>query len=150
MVSHHTIRLDVFSVGSDTLGFYAALQILANEVAGSLRCHTIAVDGKTLRRSHNGANGKSALHSISAWACGLRMRIGLNSGDDESDEIPAAQGLIRLLDLQGAVVTADAMHCQTETAKALVSKDADYILTVKGNLCRFGRSLVFSRCVILL
>jgi predicted transposase YbfD/YdcC len=129
--SHDTLGR-VFS-RLDTLEFYAALQSWANEIAGSLRGQTIAVDGKTLRGSHDGANGKSALHSISAWACGLRMCIGLNSVDDESNEIPAAQELIRLLDLQGAVVTADAMHCQTETAKAIVSKDADYILTVKGN-----------------
>ena len=43
------------------------------------------------------------------------------------------QELLKLLDLQGAVVTADAMHCQKETAKAVIDKHADYLLMVKGN-----------------
>ena len=61
------------------------------------------------------------------------MCIGLKSVDDKSNEIPAVQELIEMLDLKGAVITADAMHCQTETAKAIIDKEADYILIVKGN-----------------
>lgn len=117
----------------DTVEFYAALQSWANDIAGSLAGQTVAVDGKTLRGSHDNSRGKSALHSVSAWVCGLRMCIGLKSVDDKSNEIPAVQELIEMLDLKGAVVTADAMHCQTETAKMIIDKEADYILIVKGN-----------------
>ena len=117
----------------DAVEFYAALQSWANEVAKTLGGETVAIDGKTLRGSHSRSRGQSALHSVSAWACGLRMCIGLKSVDDKSNEIPAVQELINLLDLKGAVVTADAMHCQTETAKAIIKKEADYILMVKGN-----------------
>lgn len=117
----------------DTTEFYASLQSWANDITKSLDGQTVAIDGKTLRGSHDRSRSKSALHSISAWVCGLRMCIGLKSVDDKSNEIPAAQELIRMLDMKGAVVTADAMHCQTETAQAIIEKEADYILMVKGN-----------------
>ena len=103
------------------------------EITSSLAGETVAFDGKTLRGSFDTASGKSPLHSVSAWACGLRLCLGLNSVDDKSNEIPAVQELISMLDLQGAVVTADAMHCQKATVEAIVAKQADYLLFVKGN-----------------
>lgn len=117
----------------DTVEFYAALESWAKEIAHSLRGETVALDGKTLRGSFDTAAGKSALHSVSAWACGLRLCLALKSVDDKSNEIPAVQALIDLLDLQGAVVTADAMHCQRETAAKIIAREADYLLMVKGN-----------------
>jgi predicted transposase YbfD/YdcC len=117
----------------DTLEFYAALESWAMDVAQSLRGETVAFDGKTLRGSFDKASNKSALHSVSAWACGLKMCIALKSVEDKSNEIPAVQQLIDVLDLAGAVVTADAMHCQRETAEKIVAKKADFVLMVKGN-----------------
>ncbi|XZE56626.1 ISAs1 family transposase [Planctomycetaceae bacterium SH139] len=117
----------------ETVEFYAALQSWANDISGSLEGKTIAIDGKTLRGSHDRTHGESALHSISAWVCGLKMCIGLKSVADKSNEIPAAQELIGMLDLKGAVVTADAMHCQTATVEAIIEKEADYVIVVKGN-----------------
>lgn len=117
----------------DSIEFYAALQTWTNEIAGSLVGQTVAFDGKTLRGSFDKASAKSPLHSVSAWACGLRLCLGLTSVDKKSNEIPAVQELLKMLNLDGAVVTADAMHCQTETAKAVIQKDADYLLMVKGN-----------------
>lgn len=92
-----------------------------------------AFDGKTLCGSFDQASAKSALHSVSAWSCGLKMCLGLKSVDDKSNEIPAVQQLVDLLDLKGAIATADAMHCQVETAAKIIDKGADYVLTVKGN-----------------
>lgn len=129
--SHDTLGL-VFS-RLDTAEFYASLQSWAKDIATTLEGHTVAFDGKTLKGSHDRSRSKSALHSVSAWVCGLRMCIGLKSVEDKSNEIPAVQELIDLIDLKGAVVTADAMHCQVETAKAIIEKEADYILIVKGN-----------------
>lgn len=129
--SHDTLGR-VFS-HLDSVEFYAALQSWVNDIVDSLQDQTVAVDGKTLRGSFDAASGQSALHSVSAWACGLRMCLGLNSVGDKSNEIPAVQQLIAMLDLEGATVTADAMHCQKETAKAIREKEADYILFVKGN-----------------
>jgi predicted transposase YbfD/YdcC len=117
----------------DSVEFYAALESWANSIAQSLRGETVAFDGKTLRGSFDRAAGRSALHSVSAWVCGLKLCVGLKSVDDKSNEIPAVQQLIDLLDLAGAVVTADAMHCQRETAEKIVAKEADYVLMVKGN-----------------
>lgn len=117
----------------DSVEFYASLQSWTKDVCSTIKGETVAMDGKTLRGSFDTASGKSALHSVSAWACGLRLCLGLKSVDDKSNEIPAVQELIAILDLKGSVVTADAMHCQKETAKAIVAKEADYVLFVKGN-----------------
>ena len=87
--SHDTFGL-VFS-RLDTVEFYASLQNWANDMCQTLEGQTVAFDGKTLRGSHDKSRGKSALHSISAWVCGLRMCIGLKSVDDKSNEIPAVQ-----------------------------------------------------------
>lgn len=129
--SHDTFT-EVFA-RLDSLEFYAGLESWAHDIARSLKGETVAFDGKTLRGSFDAASNKSALHSVSAWVCGLKMCIGLKSVADKSNEIPAVQQLIDLLDLAGAVVTADAMHCQRETAAKIVAKKADYVLMVKGN-----------------
>ena len=63
----------------------------------------------------------------------MRLTLGLISVDEKSNEIPAVQELLKVLDLDVAVVTADAMHCQKETAKAVIQKNADYVLMVKAN-----------------
>lgn len=117
----------------DTVQFYAALQSWAGDIAHTLSGQTVALDGKTLRGSHDKSRGKSALHSVSAWVCGMKMCIGLKSVEDKSNEIPAVQALIDMLDLQGAIITTDAMHCQVETAQKIIDQEADYILMVKGN-----------------
>jgi len=129
--SHDTFT-EVFA-RLDTIEFYAALESWAREMAHSLKGETVAFDGKTLRGSFDAAAGKSALHSVSAWACGLKMCIALKSVAEKSNEIPAVQQLIDMLDLRGAVVTADAMHCQRETTAKVVAKDAEFVLMVKGN-----------------
>jgi predicted transposase YbfD/YdcC len=117
----------------DTMEFYAALASWARDLGQALTGETVAFDGKTLRGSFDKAADKSPLHSVSAWVCGLKMCLGLKSVEDQSNEIPAVQQLIDMLDLAGAVVTADAMHCQRETAEKIVAKNADYVLMVKGN-----------------
>jgi predicted transposase YbfD/YdcC len=103
------------------------------DIAGSLKGETIAFDGKTLRGSFDSASPKSPLHSVWAWTCGLRLTLGLISISEKSNAIPAVQKLTNVLDLEGAVVTADAMHCQRETTKAVVETKVDYILVAKGN-----------------
>jgi predicted transposase YbfD/YdcC len=117
----------------DSLQFYAALQSWTTSIAGSLTGQVIAFDGKTLRGSFDKASAKSALHSVSAWVCGLKLCLGLKSVEDQSNEIPAVQQLIDWLDLKGAIITADALHCQVETAAKIVDKEADYVLIAKGN-----------------
>ena len=104
--SHDTFS-EVFA-RLDSMQFYAALQSSATSIAGSLKDQTVAFDGKTLRGSFDQASAKSALHSILAWVCGLKLCLGLKSVEDQSNEIPAVQQLIDLLDLKGSIITADA------------------------------------------
>jgi predicted transposase YbfD/YdcC len=93
----------------------------------------VAIDGKTLRRSFDRAAGKSALHMISAWAVENGVSLGQRAVDGKSNEITAVPELLKLLELQGAIVTYDAMVCQKEIAQAIRDQGADYVLAVKDN-----------------
>ena len=98
-----------------------------------LKDQGLSIDGKTLRRSFDAATGKSALHMVSAWASQLRLCLGQVAVDGKSNEITAVPKLLELLELTGAVVTLDAMHCQKDTTAAIRAKKADYVITVKAN-----------------
>jgi predicted transposase YbfD/YdcC len=93
----------------------------------------IAVDGKTLRRSHDRERGKAALHRVSAWASANSLVLGQLATDQKSNEITAIPALLRLLALEGCTVTIDAMGCQTAIAAQIVAQGADYVLTLKDN-----------------
>jgi predicted transposase YbfD/YdcC len=93
----------------------------------------VAVDGKTLRRSHDRSNGKSAIHMVNAWAVHHGLVLGQVKTDAKSNEITAIPELLKLLDLKGCVVSVDAMGCQKEIAKQIVEQEADYVFSLKGN-----------------
>lgn len=93
----------------------------------------VAMDGKTLRRSHDRSLGKNAIHMVSAWATANRLVLGQVKVNDKSNEITAIPELLRLLELTGCIVTIDAMGCQTEIAETIVQQKADYLLAVKEN-----------------
>lgn len=117
----------------DTGEFYTAMHSWVDAFAGSLRGRGIAIDGKTLRGSFDRATGKSALHTITAFACDMRVCLRQMAVDEKSNEIPAVPQLLKLMELSGATVTLDAMHCQVETASAIKYGNADYIMIVKQN-----------------
>jgi predicted transposase YbfD/YdcC len=87
----------------------------------------IAFDGKRLR----GALGNLTL--VSAWATRARLTLAARPVADGRNEIPAMADLLPLLSLSGCVVTADAMHCQIETAQTILGRKADYVLAIKKN-----------------
>ncbi|MGB5600081.1 MAG: ISAs1 family transposase [Thiothrix litoralis] len=93
----------------------------------------IAIDGKCLRRSLDRASDKSAIYMVSAWATQNQLVLGQQRVDDKSNEITAIPKLLMQLDIAGAVVTLDAMGCQTAIAQQIVDKGADYLLSLKGN-----------------
>jgi predicted transposase YbfD/YdcC len=93
----------------------------------------VALDGKQLRRSHDAAAGKAAIHMVSAWATQNRLVLGQRKVDDKSNEITALPELLQVLDLHGCIVTIDAMGCQTEIAEMIVAQEADYVLALKEN-----------------
>jgi predicted transposase YbfD/YdcC len=117
----------------DTEEFLACLTRWVSSLQLDLRGASVAIDGKTLRRSFDAASGREALHLVSAWAGELRVSLGQLAVDNKSNEIPTVRKLLELLDLEGAVVTVDAMHCQKETAQAIRDRGADYVLSVKAN-----------------
>jgi predicted transposase YbfD/YdcC len=93
----------------------------------------IAIDGKTLRRSYQGAGAKAPIHMISAWSARQNLVLGQAKVADKSNEITAIPQLLDLLTIKGATVTIDAMGCQREIAEKIKDKQADYVLALKGN-----------------
>jgi predicted transposase YbfD/YdcC len=93
----------------------------------------IAVDGKTVRRSHHGKGGKAAIHMVSAFAARQRLVLGQVKVAEKSNEIVAIPKLLDMLAIEGAIVTIDAMGCQRDIARKIVDKKADYVLALKAN-----------------
>ena len=93
----------------------------------------IAVDGKTLRRSHDHSDGLGPLHLVSAWASEHGLALGQVATEEKSNEITAIPELIDRIDVKGAIVTIDAMGCQKDIAKKIVEGQGDYVLAVKDN-----------------
>ena len=91
----------------------------------------VAIDGKTSRRSR--AKGSDPLHLVSAWASRQRLVLGQEAVADKSNEINAIPLLLERLELEGALVTIDAMGCQTDIAEKIRDKQADYLLALKDN-----------------
>ena len=109
--------------------FYRWVQGLI-EASGAGALH---IDGKTLRRSFDGAANKAALHMVSVWASNAELALAQCATDQKSNEITAIPHLLDLITLHGAVVTIDAMGCQREIASKIVDEGGDYILAVKAN-----------------
>lgn len=105
------------------------VQAISQGVVGGV----VAIDGKRLRRSHDGILGKAAIHMVSAWACEAGLVLGQVKTDEKSNEITAMPELLQVLAIEGCIVTIDAMGCQTEIAKLIVEQQADYVLSLKGN-----------------
>lgn len=93
----------------------------------------IAIDGKCLRRSFDKASAQSAIHMVSAFATSTKLVLGQEKVAEKSNEITAIPKLLDLLKLSGAIISIDAMGTQKEIANKIRSKEADYILSLKGN-----------------
>jgi predicted transposase YbfD/YdcC len=92
-----------------------------------------AIDGKTLRRSHDRSKGLGALHSVSVWASDFGLTLGQVATEEKSNEITAIPELLKLVDIQGAIITIDAMGTQKAIATEIIEGGADYVLALKGN-----------------
>jgi predicted transposase YbfD/YdcC len=93
----------------------------------------VAIDGKTSRRAHNKSKGQNPLHLVSAWASQQRLVLGQQACEEKSNEITAIPELLERLELTGALVTIDAMGCQSKIAQTIRDKGADYLLCLKDN-----------------
>jgi len=117
----------------DPAALLVCLQNWLSDLRQKLGGKQVAIDGKTLRGSHDGATRPNALHLVSAWATEARLFLGQLAVDQKSNEITAIPQLLELLDIEGDTVTIDAMGCQKEIAKVIVDKKANYVLQVKDN-----------------
>jgi len=97
------------------------------------RPETIAVDGKTSRRSHARSQGRGPLHTVSAWATAQRLVLGQEAVPEKSNEITAIPLLLQRLEQAGALVTIDAMGTQTAIARTVLDGGGDYVLALKQN-----------------
>jgi len=113
--------------------FRACFRSWIQAVFTQTRGQVVALDGKTLRRSHDNARGKAAIHMVSAWATENTLVLGQLKVEDKSNEITALPALLRLLSLEGCIVTIDAMGCQTAIAQEILDARAEYVLALKEN-----------------
>ncbi|OGT90017.1 MAG: transposase [Gammaproteobacteria bacterium RIFOXYD12_FULL_61_37] len=129
--SHDTFG-NVFAV-IDTQQFSESFSRWVADLADLSGGEIIAIDGKCLRRSLDTASGKAAIYMVSAWATQNQLVLGQQKVDSKSNEITAIPQLLMQLNIMGAVVTLDAMGCQTKVAEQIVQQGADYMLSLKGN-----------------
>ncbi|MFB3119201.1 MAG: ISAs1 family transposase [Stenotrophomonas maltophilia] len=109
--------------------FIEWIQAVAQVTQGEV----VAIDGKTVRRSHDRTLGKKAIHMVNVWASSNGLALGQTMVAEKSNEITAIPKLLQLLDLSGCIVTIDAMGCQKEIAREIIGAQADYLLAVKEN-----------------
>jgi predicted transposase YbfD/YdcC len=94
---------------------------------------TIAIDGKTLRHSYDTATDQKPLHLVSAWVAEHHLCLGQVATEEKSNEITAIPELLDQIDIQGAIVTIDAMGCQKKIASQISEQEGDFVIAVKGN-----------------
>src|SRR6202521_1024095 len=150
--THHLAVLRLFSEFHPRFPCERWIRSLVNRIDPILfgRCFTnwvaalwpdrhdfIAIDGKTARRTHDRRKGLKALHTLSAYATNARLILAQLSVPEKTNEITAIPDLLDDLaeakQLEGALVTIDAMGCQVEIADKIVAHKADYVLALKGN-----------------
>ncbi len=105
---------------------------MGHEVRREAGHEFIAIDGKTLRHSHD-AQPSDALHSITVWLREQGLVFCQQKSVGKKNEIKGAQNLIQMLEVADTTVTLDAMHCQKGTATLIRRRKADYVLCIKGN-----------------
>jgi predicted transposase YbfD/YdcC len=127
--SHDTFR-DLFR-HLDPAAFQDCFTSWINARYAHLGVQHVQIDGKALRGSR-GVDG-TCLYLVSAWVGAHSLTLGQVAVEDKSNEITAIPRLLKLLQLQGALVSIDAMGCQKDIAQAIRDTGADYLLQVKGN-----------------
>lgn len=117
----------------DSKAFQAQFIAWTEQVCSVSRGEVVALDGKKLRRSQDGRHERDGIWMVSAWASENRMVLGQRKVDDKSNEITAIPLLLSAMDIEGCIVTMDALNTQTATAAAVLQQGADYLLPVKAN-----------------
>lgn len=96
----------------------------------------VSVDGKESRgskRKDAGQGEVKALQTLNVYSNDYGMCLAQKFIEEKTNEIPAAQEILGLMDLRNTIVTADAMNCQKDTVEAVTAQKGDYVLALKGN-----------------
>ncbi len=93
----------------------------------------IPIDGKTICNSIDTYSGKKAIHMVSALSTKYGLVLGQKKCNEKSNEITAIPELLKMINIESAIITIDAMGCQKNIAEGIINKKADYILALKGN-----------------
>jgi predicted transposase YbfD/YdcC len=117
----------------DPVAFECCFREWIEAALGSSKGQLVSLDGKTLRGSYDHLEGKAPLHLVSAWAAGNRMVLAQEAVTDHGNEITAMPKLLSILELQGCIVTIDAMGTQRSIAEQIVESGGDYVLSLKSN-----------------
>jgi predicted transposase YbfD/YdcC len=124
------LRPEAFQAGFSA--WLSALKAAARETSEVDR-PLMAIDGKTVRRSHDRRHGLGALHAVSVWASEWGLSLGQVACAEKSNEIAAIPELLNLVDISGAIITIDAMGTQKAIAAQIVENKADFVLALKAN-----------------
>ncbi len=129
--SHDTFNRVFAALDPDAFDrcFVRWTQQLHEESAGQI----LAIDGKSVRRSFDSATGQGALHLVSVWASETRLVLAQQAVAAKSNEMTAVPLLLEMLDIQGCVVTTDALNTQKKVAKAIRERGGEYVLALKEN-----------------
>jgi predicted transposase YbfD/YdcC len=92
----------------------------------------VAIDGKALRGAYERGRKATPLHLVNIWAAEAKLVIGQRLAPGRN-EVLGAQQALKLLDLKGCIITADALHCRADTAQIILEAGADYALALKAN-----------------
>jgi len=131
-IASHDAFGDLFAL-LDPEAFNSAFVDWTSGLREAVAQEVIAFDGKTMRGSHDRATGKKMVHTVSAWATSNRLVLGQIATEEKSNEITAIPKLLKLLHLEGCVVTIDAMGTQKAIAAEIIDQKADYLLSLKEN-----------------
>jgi predicted transposase YbfD/YdcC len=99
----------------------------------SIKDMTISFDGKSVRSTGKMSEYENPLHILSAHIAEVGLTVSQKAVKEKSNEIPAMRELLKLIDVNGCMVVADALHCQIETAQTIIDEGGDYLLSVKDN-----------------
>ena len=115
----------------DSKEFKRSFRRWAESIRVKIKGEVISIDGKTSRGS--GEDGKKAVHMVSAWLSEQKMVLGQIAVPEKINEITAVPELIKMLDVGGCILTADAMSCQKTIVAEIIRKKAEYVIGLKGN-----------------
>jgi predicted transposase YbfD/YdcC len=113
--------------------FAACFQAWVGALAGAVKGEVVALDGKALKGAIGTASRAKPLYLLHVWATEQRLLLGHQAIAGAPGESPGAEALLKLLALEGAIVTGDANFCTRRVARVVRAQGADYLLALKGN-----------------